>query len=53
MLLGWLCDHVSFASALRANALLFIVSGLAFGLWARETVRGRPLPWPKFLHRPV
>ena len=51
MALGWLADHVSYASALRVNALLFIVSGLAFGLWARETVRAQRLALPRLFRR--
>ncbi|MBM3187615.1 MAG: MFS transporter, partial [Chloroflexi bacterium] len=39
ILLGWLSDQFGFAAALRTNALMFAVAGLAFGFWARETMK--------------
>ena len=41
ILLGWLSDRFTYAFALRTNALMLIVFGLAFGLWAKETMRRR------------
>jgi len=43
VLLGWIADRFGFSPALWANGLLFVVAGLAFGLFARETV-ARPSP---------
>ncbi|MBC7237636.1 MAG: MFS transporter [Chloroflexi bacterium] len=39
ILLGWLSDQLGYAFALRTNGLMFIITGLAFGLFARETVK--------------
>jgi len=41
ILLGWVADLSSYATALRLNAALLFVSGLLFLLFARETVGGR------------
>lgn len=38
VLLGWIADRFGYSPALWANGLLFVVAGLAFGLFARETV---------------
>lgn len=40
ILLGWLSDQFGYDSALWVNGLLFVVVGVAFGLFAQET-RGR------------
>ncbi len=36
ILLGWLSDQFGYSAALWANGLLFILAGLAFGLYAEE-----------------
>ncbi len=41
VLLGWIVDRFGFLPALWTNGLLFVVAGLAFGLFARETVARR------------
>jgi MFS family permease len=37
VLLGWISDQFSYGSALWTNAIMFVVVGLAFGFFARET----------------
>lgn len=41
VLLGWIVDHVGYSEALWTNAVLFLVSGAAFGLLAKETAGRR------------
>lgn len=41
VLLGWIADRLGYGNALWVNAAMFLVSGAAFGLLARETVRRR------------
>ncbi|HHX43159.1 MAG TPA: MFS transporter [Chloroflexi bacterium] len=43
VLLGAIADRFGFLPALWTNGLLFVIAGLAFGLFARETVT-RPVP---------
>jgi len=38
VLLGWITDRFGYLPALWTNGLMFLVAGLAFGLFARETV---------------
>lgn len=41
VLLGWVSDQFSYSSALWVNSTLFLLAGLAFALWARETAPRR------------
>jgi MFS family permease len=45
VLLGWIVDTFGYSSALITNAVIYIAVGIAFGLFARETVvRRTPQP---------
>lgn len=51
ILLGWIVDRFGYLPALWTNGLMFLVAGLAFGLFARETV-ARPSPqWSVISHQ--
>lgn len=41
VLLGWVSDQFTYSAALWVNSALFIITGLAFGLFAQETVSVR------------
>ena len=41
IIMGWLADQFSYGAALQVNAVLFAIVGLAFGLFAQETVKAR------------
>jgi len=42
--LGWIVDRFSYSAALITNALIYVVVGAAFGLFARETIARRARP---------
>ena len=42
LLLGWISDQYGFMFALWLNAAMFLISGLAFGRFAQETVKHKP-----------
>jgi multidrug resistance protein len=46
VLLGWAADRLGYATALRGNAVLFVLVGVAFGLLATETMRRRAVSEP-------
>ena len=46
VLLGWLADQWGYAAALRTNAGMFLLAGLAFGLLATETMQRRTTSAP-------